>query len=233
MAAAPRPIARSGTPCDSSATRATFQLVLPDGAHGFPGNRTLTATYNVRDTSLRLTLTATTDAPTLMNLANHSYWRLDDTPTVAGHTLKIAADRFLPATPEDVLPNGEIAQVAGTRFDYRQGRALNAGNDGLLDTNFCLSDTRQPLRPVAWLTGPSGLKMQMATTEPGLQVFDGHILNLPQYPGNDGLPYVAYAGVALEAQFWPDAPNNPAFPSIILRPGDDWEQVTTWSFSAP
>jgi len=219
-------------PVDSSAAHATFQLTLPDAAHGFPGNRTLRATYGVTDTTLRLTLTATTDAPTLMNLANHSYWRLDNAPTVAGHTLTVAADRYLPATLEDVLPTGEITSVTSTRFDYRKGRTLQAGKEGLLDTNFCLSQTRQPLRPVAWLTGQSGLNLVMATTEPGLQVFDGHILNLPQYPGNDGAPYVAYAGLALEAQFWPDAPNNPDFPPIILRPGDDWEQITTWSFSA-
>jgi aldose 1-epimerase len=216
---------------DTGPTHATFQITLEHGEHGFPGNRTLTARYDLpSDATLRLILTAATDAPTLMNLANHSYWRLDDAPTFAGQTLKIAADRYLPATIEDVLPTGDIAAVDNTRFDYRQGRTLQAGAEGLIDTNFCLSQARQPLRPVAWLTGTGGLRLEMSTTEPGLQVFDGHILNLPQYAGNDGAPYAAYAGLALEAQFWPDAPNNPRFPPILLRPGDDWQQVTTWRF---
>lgn len=215
-------------------THATFHLCLADGAHGFPGTRQIIARYDFADdATLRLTLTANTDAPTLMNLANHSYWRLDDAPTFKGQTLKLAADRYLPSTVEDVLPTGEIAAVEGARFDYREGRTLGAGTEGLIDTNFCLSKSRQPLRPVAWLTGQSGLSLEMATTEPGLQVFDGHILDLPDYPSNDGPPHVAYAGLALEAQFWPDAPNNPEFPQIILNPGDAWKQVTTWRFLRP
>lgn len=218
---------------DTGPDHASLGLDLPHGQGGFPGNRRITARYEIAAATLRLTLDATTDAATLMNLANHSYWRLDGAPTFAGQTLRIDADRYLPGTAEDVLPTGEIADVAGTRFDYRRGRALQAGAEGLLDTNFCLSNTRRPLRPVATLTGTSGLSMTLATTEPGLQVFDGHNLGLPRYPSNDGPPHRAYAGLALEAQFWPDAPNNPSFPSILLRPGADWRQITEWRFSRP
>lgn len=218
---------------DIAADRAALTLSLPDGEGGFPGNRTIRAEFRLLPpATLRLTLTATTDAPTLINLANHSYWRLADTATVAGHVLRIAADRYLPAT-EAVLPTGEVAPVQDTRFDYREGRALQSGAEGLIDTNFCLSDARTDLRPVAWLTGPTGLTLELATTEPGLQVFDGHSLDLPQYRTCDGGTPAPYCAVALEAQFWPDAPTHPHFPSILLRPGAPWEQVTEWRFSRP
>ncbi len=216
---------------DTGPDHAALRLDLPDGEGGFPGTRQITARWDIKDQNLRLTLDATTDAPTLMNLANHSYWRLADSPTYKGHTLQVHADHYLPSTIEDVLPTGNIAPVENTRYDYRQPRPLQAGAEGLLDTNFCLSPTREPLRDAATLTAPSGLSLTLATTEPGLQVFDGHILDLPAYPSNDGPPHQAYAGLALEAQFWPDAPNNPDFPSIILRPGAPWQQITEWRFT--
>jgi len=218
------------TLADHSKTHAEFHLHLPDAAHGFPGNRSLTARYDIHDATLRLTLTATTDATTLLNLANHSYWRLDDAATFAGQTLQIAADQYLPTTPDN-LPTGKIVPLDSTRFDFRQPRNLTAGTEGLIDHNFCLSQTRQPLRPIAWLRGTSGLCMEMASTEPGLQVFDGHNLNMPDYASNDGPPHQPYAGLALEAQFWPDASNNADFPNIILRAGQPWQQITSWMFS--
>ncbi|WP_172299426.1 aldose epimerase family protein [Pseudoruegeria sp. HB172150] len=211
---------------------ATLQIRQADGDGGFPGNRLFTARFEVLPpATLRLTLSAETDAPTVVNLANHSYWRLDDAPTVAGHILKLAAAEYTPAT-EDLIPTGEIAPVDGTRFDYREGRVLEGGAEGLIDNNFCLSRGREPLRPVAWLTGQSGVTMEMATTEPGIQVYDGHGLEQAPYVLHDGTTARGYCGVALEAQYWPDAPNHPNFPSIVLRPGEPWKQVTEWRFSA-
>lgn len=211
----------------------TLALDLPDGEGGYPGNRRVEAHFQVLPPStLRLTLTAQTDAPTLMNLANHSYWRLDDAPTVEGHILQIAADRYTPVD-EERIPTGETAPVEGTRFDYRAGKSWAAGAEGVVDHNFCLSDGRVPIRPVAWVTGRSGVRMEMATTEPGLQIFDGNSLDLPDLSTNDGPPPVPYCAIAMEAQFWPDAPNHPGFPSIELRPGDRWEQVTEWRFFRP
>ena len=217
---------------EAGASHVVLSLTLPDGEGGFPGVRMVTARFEVmRPAALRMTLSATTDAPTLMNLANHSYWRMSDAATTQGQVLTVLADHYLPADAE-VLPTGEIAPVTGTRFDYRAGKALEAGAEGLIDTNFCLSQARVPLRPVARLAGPDGVALEMATTEPGLQVFDGHILDLPDYRTTDGPAPTAYGAVALEAQFWPNAPNNPAFPDILLRPGETWEQVTEWRFSA-
>lgn len=215
---------------DHGADHVTLALDLPDGEGGFPGNRRIEARYTVAPPAvLRLTLTATTDAPTLMNVANHSYWRLDDAPTTEGHVLRIDADRYTPVD-DDLIPTGKAAPVDGTRFDFRAGRVWTAGKDGSVDHNFCLSDARTALRPVAWLEGRSGVRMEMSTTEPGLQIFDGFSLDVPQFTDNDGAPPVPYCGIAMEAQFWPDAPHHPGFPSILLRPGEQWRQVTQWRF---
>ncbi len=219
---------------DQTETGAILRLHVTHGEGGFPGNRTITARFQITaPATLTLTLTATTDAPTLLNLANHSYWNVGPEQTTKGHRLTVHADRYLPTEQPSTLPTGEIADVTGTRFDYRRGRAIEAGAEGLLDNNFCLSDTRQPLRPAATLTGPTGIAMEMGTTEPGLQVFDGHILDLPHVASTDGPPLEAYAGLALEAQFWPNAPHNPHFPSILLHPGEEWRQITTWTFTKP
>ncbi len=204
-----------------SATAVTLSINLPNGEGGFPGNRTLGATFTLSGTTLRLEVTATTDAPTLFNAANHSYWNLDGSETWAGHTLRVAADRYLPTT-EDFTPTGQIADVTGTDFDLRRPRAITPGVN-LFDTNFCLSQTRQPLRDVLWLQGSSGLTLTIATTEPGMQVYDArHAIR----PGK-----AAYEGLAIEAQNWPDAPNHAGFPSIELAPGETYRQITEWRFA--
>jgi aldose 1-epimerase len=207
---------------DHGPDHATLTIDLPDGEGGFPGNRRITARFELlAPATLRLTVTATTDAPTLMNVANHSYWNLDGSECWDGHSLSINADRYLPTTP-DFAPTGQIAPVAGTDMDFRRPRAIAPGGPPL-DTNFCLSDARTPLRDVLTLTGRSGLSMTVATTEPGIQVYDGR---RAIRPGR-----AAYEGLAIEAQFWPDAPNHEGFPGIELHPGDPWEQVTEWRFA--
>lgn len=195
-------------------SHAVLTLHLADGEGGFPGNRQITARYDLEPDRLRLTLDVTTDALTPVNLANHSYWNLDGSQSFEGHQLRIAADHYLPVT-KAVTPTGEIAPVAGTAFDFRTSRQL-AGGAPPLDTNFCLSKERRALREVLWLTGQGGITMALATTEPGLQIFDSR-------PG--------YRALAIEAQYWPDALANPAFPSILLRPAEPWQQVTEWRFS--
>ena len=204
-------------------TSATLRLDLPDGDGGFPGNRRLTARFALSDAAtLTLDVTATTDQTTLMNMANHSYWNLDGTPTWAGHSLRIAADRYLPTTP-DFTPTGEIASVDGTDMDFRTRRTIRPGAPAM-DNCFCLSDHRMPLRDVLWLTGQNGVSMTVATTEPGIQVYDGRAAQRP-----DRAPF---EGLAIEAQGWPDAPNQPGFPSILLNPGETYTQTTQWRFNA-
>jgi aldose 1-epimerase len=206
---------------DHGPTHATLTIALPDGMGGFPGNRRLTARFQVTaPATLRMTVTATTDAATLINVANHSYWNLDGSEVWDGHTLQVHADRYLPTTP-DFTPTGEIRAVAGTPMDFRTPRAITPGNPPF-DTNYCLADARGPLRDALTLTGRSGVSMTVATTEPGIQIYDGRNAIRPGRTPHEGL--------AIEAQFWPDAPNQAGFPPIDLHPGQPWEQVTEWRF---
>ena len=205
-----------------------LRIVLEDGDDGFPGRREIRALFRVEGATLHMVLTATTDAPTLMNLANHAYWNLDGTPTTAGHRLRIAADRYLPVTPA-LIPTGELRAVSGA-FDLRQGRTLDL-TEGY-DHNFILSDWPRALTEVAELTGRSGISLRLATTEPGLQVYGGQGLATAPWPGHRGEPCGAFAGIAMEPQRWPDAPHHPAFPTILLSPGETYRQETRWSFSA-
>lgn len=210
----------------STASEVTLHLTLPDGLGGFPGNRKITATYGLSGTALTLTLTATTDAPTLMNLASHGYWTMDGRPDVGGQRLRVAADRYLPVDAA-LLPTGEAKPVSGT-FDLRAGRALDLTER--FDHNFCLSDAPRPLSFAAELTGQSGVRMTLETTEPGLQIYDARRFDTTPFPGHAGQPYGAHAGLALEPQRWPDAAAHPAFPPITLEPGDTYRQVTRFRF---
>ena len=202
-------------------THVTLGLRLAHGEGGFPGNRHIRARLSIGPgPALRMEVTAETDAPTLFNAANHSYWNLDGTETWAGHELRIAANHFLPTT-EDFTPTGEIAPVSGA-MDFRRGRVVTPA-DTVLDTNFCLSGGRQPLREVLWLRGRDGVALTVATTEAGIQVYDARNAARP------GRGF--YEGLAIEAQAWPDAPNHPGFPAIDLRPGEPVTQVTEWRFN--
>ena len=215
---------------EASGTRLVLTCQLADGLGGFPGNRRLTTTYEVvAPATLGLTLNATTDRPTPINLANHSYWNLGPDASTTGHILTVKADRVMEADAID-MATGRILDVAGTRFDLRTGAKIRTDATAAFDNNFCLSDTRQALRDVALLECPGHVTLQMATTEPGLQVYTARKMNSGDVIGHRGAPYGGYAGVALEAQGWPDAPNQPTYPSITLRPGKTYHQQTRWSF---
>ena len=206
----------------------TLRLSLPDGQGGYPGNRQIEATYALTGAAtLALTLTGTTDRPTLMNLANHSYWTLDGRPTVAGHTLQIAAAAYLPVD-DDRIPIGVVTAVAGTRFDLNSPRQLQQTED--YDHNWCLAPAPRDLSFACRLTGQSGVRLTMATTEPGLQVYDAARLDTAPHLGLSGQPYGRHAGLAIEAQRWPNAPHQPDFPSVALVPGQDYRQLTRWTF---
>ena len=215
---------------EAGAGTVTFGIDLADGEMGFPGAMRATARFSVAGATLRIDYEATCDAPTVCNLAHHTYWNLDGTDDLRHHVLTVDADRYLPVD-DDLIPTG-VAPVDGTRFDFRGGRRLGGRDDDrpLLDHNLCLSDGRVALREVGTLRSErSGVTMTIATTEPGLQVYDGAKLATP-VPGLDGRTYRARAGTALEPQGWPDAPNRPDFPSVALRPGDTYRQTTTFAF---
>jgi len=205
-------------------------LTDPDGHMGFPGTVQASCRYSIvaRDDGpgLRIELTATTDAPTLVNLGHHSYFCLDDTGNVLGHSLSIDADHYLPSD-EDTLPTGTVEPVDGTRFDFRDPRLIGTA----YDHNFCLAGDRRALTRVACLASPhSGVSMTLSTTEPGLQFYTGQ--NLGEGGSSlDGAPCGPFTGLCLEPQFWPDAPHNAAFPPIDLMPGDRYQQISEFTFT--
>ncbi|MGW3318791.1 aldose epimerase family protein [Streptomyces fungicidicus] len=194
--------------------------VSPDGEEGFPGRLEVSVTYTLDERgALGIAYEAVTDAPTHVNLTNHSYWNLAGSGSAAGHTLRLAASHYTPSDT-DLIPTGRLHDVTGTRFDFRE--AFKAGRG--YDDNFVLDKgvTAAP-EPVAELYDPSsGRVLTVATTEPGMQLYTGDHLGEPFTPGD---------GIALETQHFPDTPNRPEFPSTVLRPGEVFRSETVYGFA--
>ena len=199
---------------DATPTSCRLRLTLPDGHMGFPGEMSVTATYSLDPDGLSLVIEAMAAEDTLSAFAHHPFFDLTGKGEGRRQTVRVAADRYLPVN-DQTLPTGKIASVDGTPFDLRAGRTLD--EDTVYDNNWCLSNGRGPMRDVAWLES-DGLRLTLATTEPGLQLFDGH--KFDGAPGHDGTVYGPYAGYAVEAQHWPDTPHNPDFPPILRRAGE-------------
>lgn len=210
---------------DVATDRVALSVGLPNGHMGFPGNLQISAQIALHRQALTFDFVAKTDAPTPCGLTHHGYFNLDGGGDVRGHDLWIDADRYLPVD-QDLIPLPEIADVTGTEFDFRQSRQIGLS---AYDHNFCLSGTSRKRQEVARLTGRSGLAMSVTTDAPGLQFYDGRHFN--GVPGLEGRRYDAFAGVALETQAWPDAPNRPDFPDAILRPGDTYRHHVSYGFS--
>ncbi|SFR37724.1 aldose epimerase family protein [Litoreibacter janthinus] len=209
--------------------RITLRLDLADGEMGYPGNMTARCTYACLDGGvLDVRLEAKTEAPTVCNFAHHSYWNLDGGPTTRDHVMQINADSMTDVD-YDFIPTGQSRDVTGTRYDFRVERPIH--DEVFIDNNLCLSDERQALRRIGSLRSlKSGVSMEIRSTEPGLQVYDGFKL-APASRGLGGRVYEANAGIALEPQLWPDAINQEGFPNAILRPGETYSQQTQFSFS--
>ncbi len=204
-------------------THVTLGLTSPDGEEGYPGILNVRCTYRLEGNDVRIELTATTNAPTIINLATHSYFNLDGGADILGHRLTIPADHYLPVT-DDLIPTGEIAPVAGTAFDFRAAVAVGARGQRY-DHNFVVSPQRvsEP-RLMASLEGPaSGTRLEVLSTEPGVQFYDGGYLN--------GGGFGAHAGLCLEPQVFPNSPNEPGFSNAVLRPGEIYRQLTIYRFS--
>ena len=207
-----------------------LKLTLPNGLGGFPGNRQIEVRYTVMQSTLIMTVHATTDATTVFNPANHSYWSLDPKVGFKDQVLQVSADRF--TEPDDTLmPTGQVLSVLGTQYDFQNGMKMAGDASQFFDFNLCLTDRRRPLQKIATLTGTHGVSMDMATTECGLQVYDCGTINAPQFKTHHDVPYGPYSGLALEAQSWPGSLAHSHFPSIYLRPHTQYEQVTSWTFS--
>lgn len=195
-----------------------LELVSPDGDQGFPGELRASVTYSLgSDATLDMVFEAESDAPTLANLTQHTYFNLKGGGTIDGHTLEVAASTYLPVDDAS-LPTAGPTPVAGTAFELATPSLL-AGRK--LDHNYCLASCRRPAPEPAATLGVPGLTMRLATTEPGLQVYTGDKLQRGPAPRR---------GLCLEPQVWPDAPNHPAFPSAVLRPGERYRHQTRLTF---
>jgi aldose 1-epimerase len=225
--------------------RVGLELVYtsPDGEMGYPGTLQARVRYWLTlDNELRIDYQAATDAPTHVNLTNHSYFNLsgEAAGTIDGHRLQLEADHYTP-TDATSIPTGELAPVAGTPFDFTSPRPIGERVDeddeqlgfGLgYDHNFVL---RRPpgdreLRPAARVADPaSGRVLEVLTTEPGVQFYSGNRLD-GTLTGSGGAAYGRRAGFALESQHFPDSPNQPGFPSTLLRPGQVYRTATVYRF---
>jgi aldose 1-epimerase len=222
----------------------TMSLQSPDGDAGFPGNLNVRCVYRLSGpATLRIELTATSDAPTLCNLASHSYFNLDlpagfanaAVPSATDHEFMAQADFYTPVD-EDLIPTGEIRAVRGTPFDFHRARPLSNPEGVAYDLGFVLRERPSPeaeLRHAATLRGPrTGMALDVYTTEPHLQLYDGGSFKGPGV-GLDGARYGRHCGICLEPQRYPDSPNRSHFPDAVLRPGDTYRQVTEYRFRAP
>ncbi|MEC7221824.1 MAG: aldose epimerase family protein [SAR324 cluster bacterium] len=198
--------------------RVIFSVQTSDGESGLPGPLEIKVSYSIQnDGALKIEISAESEKPTFCNPAFHGYWCLNERG-LSGHKLTIHANHFLP-TNAALIPTGEIQPVSGTPYDLRQPKALPA--EISLDTNFCLNGSG--LREAARLETDE-LEMIVETDAPGLQVYDAAPLDTCPVLGHSGNPYSGHAGIAMEPQVWPDAPNQPNFPSITLRPGERFSQ---------
>jgi aldose 1-epimerase len=218
-----------------------FTLVSPDGDQGYPGKLTAHVRYTLEGDTVRLQYSATTDAPTIVNLTNHSYFNLggDGTPSILGEELTIDAAQYTPIDPTSI-PLGALAPVTGTPFDFRTphvvGSRINEDNVQLkngagYDHNFVLTGKSGVLHSAAKVYDPTtGRVLLVKTTEPGVQFYSGNFLD-GTLPSRTGGKYQYRSGLCLETQHYPDSPNHPAYPTTELKPGQLYHTETTWTFT--
>jgi aldose 1-epimerase len=223
-------------PVSDNAVR--FRYTSPDGEEGYPGKLEVAITYTLTDdNTLRLDYEATTDAPTVLNLTNHSYFNLASTPDILGHELMLNAKRYTEVDATSI-PTGELPGVDKT-MDFSTAKLIGRDIAGLKDApgggydhNWVIEGWKPgQLALAAELRDPaSGRTMKVKTTEPGIQFYSANYVK--DVAGKGGRTYGKHAGLCLETQHFPDSPNQPTFPSTVLRPGEKFQSTTIFEFTA-
>jgi len=220
-----------------------FSLESADGEFGFPGNKTAKTTYTLTDDNeLKIDYEITTDKACHINITNHSYFNLrgEGNGDIIDHILVINADKSTPVNSE-MIPTGEITDIRGTDLDFTSphsiGERIESQNQQLVfgsgyDFNYVINKADGELAFAASAFEPeSGRYMEVFTTEPGVQLYTGNHLSGKEI-GKSGVAYTKRTGFCLETQHFPDSPNQPAFPSTLLRPGETYKSTTIYKFSA-
>ncbi|QDT25724.1 Aldose 1-epimerase precursor [Gimesia panareensis] len=218
---------------EKDAVGVRLSLVSPDGEEGYPGKLTLKVVYTLNnDNELKIDYTATTDKPTPINVTNHCYWNLAGAGegTILDHELLLNCDKYLPVSAE-AIPTGELAPVKGTPMDFTSAHKIGerigqveGGYDHCWVVN---ASEKQPAFCARAKDAESGRVMEIYTTEPGVQFYTGNFLD--GTPASGGFP--KNGAFCLEAQHFPNSPNQPEFPNTILKPGEVYEQTTIHKFS--
>jgi len=228
----------TGEPAGANAVR--FRLTSADGEEGYPGTLQVAVTYTLTaDNELRIDYAAITDKPTVLNLTNHAYWNLAgaDAGSVLDHVMMLNASGFV-AVDDEAIPTGEIASAADGPMDFRKAKSLAkdfaqmCGEPGGYDHTFVIDQAQaHALTLTAEVYEPrSGRVMTISTTEPGVQLYTGNYLN-GSVIGKGSKAYAKNDGFCLETQHYPDSPNQPDFPSTVLRPGETFRSTTVHRFS--
>lgn len=225
---------------DGDRSSLTLTYTSKDGEEGYPGNLNVKVVYTLNDRNeFRIDYSARTDKETVLNLTNHTYFNLAGAGDVLQHQLLLHADRYTPVD-SGLIPTGELRAVQGTPFDFTKPALIGSSidqNDAQLklgkgyDHNFVVRGTPGVLRPFAEVyEATSGRTVSLATTQPGVQLYTGNFLD-GSLRGK-GRVYSFRSGFCLETQHFPDSPNRPDFPSVVLKPGQEFRSATVWTFGA-